>query len=465
MSDYEDGAWVEEDMAAVERGEEEEIPHEEERVRESKKLKRKAQTIQTALQIKKSKPGLENEKQRQAMEMAEAGKNLFITGCAGTGKSWILQQIIQRSRELNRVVMVTAPTGTAACNIGGVTIHHAFNVDPKSNSVNSERNAKLWTELELLVLDEVSMLTPELLELLDKNARKHLQVEKPFGGIQVLFCGDFFQLPPVGSDRLAFESPVWTKLFSGDAGAQICLDRIYRQDNPRFIQFLNGVRTGTIDHQFASELSADYKRLSEEETYAETHLYLENAKVNALNNKRLSELGAVEHRFDAAIHVLKCPSGKRVEAEAWSNFSGERIVSMAVGAWVILTSNISVCNGLANGTKGRVVRFEKSGLPVVCFGNRNVLIRPHIYDVINTKTTRVQVTQIPLKLAWAMTVHKSQGQSIQNLYVDFTKVFQASLAYTALSRATDPATLRLANLDRKLKLKVDQRVLDFYSKF
>ena len=405
--------------------------------------------------------------------MAAAGSNLFLTGCAGSGKSWTLQNIIQHLRgDKGKMVLVTAPTGTAACNISGVTIHHGFGLGINLRVWDPIYTKRCIKDIHCLVVDEVSMVSCELLEQLDSVARKVFSNEKPMGGMQVIFCGDFFQLPPVPDfkqqkekekeTRFVFTHPLWNTLFSG-AGTQICLTDIYRQKDLAFTSFLNKVRFGKFDAMYASRFCQNKPPQS-----SETHLYSINAKVEGMNQEELAKLEGKRHKFCAHVRTLTRTDLKierdQFEKKALDSYNGEKELILALGAKVMFTINVSVENKIVNGTTGTVVDFTERGFPVVLTTDgRKILVRPHANDVIYTRTRRIQVIQLPLKLAWAMTIHKSQGQSIDYLFIDFEKVSFPGHAYTALSRAVDPEHLRIINLCSGA-VRASPEVIEFYEK-
>lgn len=413
-----------------------------------------------------------NSLQTQALEICcKKGENLFLTGAAGTGKSWTLCKIIQMLRAAGKNVIPTAPTGIAACAIAGSTIHHTFGIT--RNQSISPKASSIWPTIDVLVIDEVSMLSGSMLKLLESVARRYRKSAAVFGGIQVIFCGDFFQLPPVfgpaesKDTELAFETELWYEIFQT---SQICLTEIYRQENKAFMQFLNGIRIGEVDTDYIQSLP---QSLSGEQEKLSTYIAAINETVTKRNEKYLQTLPGAVHAFEAFILVQKCPSGSdrlALQTRAKQEFQYRNVVQLKRGAVVMLTANLSVEQGLANGAKGTVEDFcPQTGFPIcqIFPGGKNkdpirFTVRPHQFELTNTKLFRVVAAQLPLQLAHAMTVHKSQGQSIDNVIIDCSKIFAFGHAYTAFSRAINPANLVITHF-RESVVRTDPKVLKFYA--
>ena len=429
------------------------------------------------------------EEQRAAVEAVLRGESAFITGPGGTGKSFILDILYREFKAAGKTIMITAMTGCAALLIGphAKTLHSWAGIglgrDTLSNIVQSihknGRKKKNW-KTDCLVIDEVSMMTPHLLGLLDdvgKSVRKCYT--KPFGGLQVVFVGDFYQLPPVckGGEKMsfAFESPVWKKVVE----KTYVLSEIQRQKDPVFQKVLGEARIG--------ELSAEsYQILSERKGLAwkgkairPTMLFTRNDDINTINRSYLEKLGGEEVIFTA---TTEAPPGmspvdvgyqvQRLDKDA----PYEPILSLKVGAQVMLLAQLydereddkgksykSPIGGLVNGSRGVVTEFTAhGGNPVVKFVNgRTVIVRENEWSSDDTESA-VKRKQIPLRLAYALTIHKAQGASLDSALIDVgSATFEYGQAYVALSRVRSLEALYVHDIERAA-FRVHPAVKAFY---
>lgn len=482
-----------------------------------------------------------NFEQQKAIEFALEGRNLFVTGSAGTGKSIVLEELIRQLRSKRKKtttntttrkeekyfnVAVTAPTGIAASAFnGGSTLFHRFSVTPlilkkfkRGDLIHPLRNEKAWKGLDTLVIDEISMCDPHLFEYLDKQARQDLRCDsEPFGGVQVILVGDFFQLPPVlkdykhGDRKFVFQTPVWSRLFDVQRGAVVILTRIYRQQGDKeFQEILNRMRTGTLSKQDVEKIRDLEKETAGNvdrnltETTEHTYLFSQNKPVDAMNRIRLERIEEPLHKFPVKISVSGGENNKRKrhnttkkKKKQLSAKETTALVSLLPlskecsrtmqtefkrGAQVMLVANLSVQDGLCNGARGIVVGFyntsekedEKTAkkkktensflFPVVLFENGvRVVIRYHVWELEYEPNRIATVRAIPLKLAYALTIHKAQGQSIRKLHINLFGCWGNGMVYVAFSRATSmkEGCLRVRRFNPK-DVRADSLVLDFY---
>jgi len=449
--------------------------------------------------------------QRQAADIALAENdnllapsNVFISGAAGTGKSHVSKYIIQtlQERQLKKCAP-TAPTGVAAINVGGSTLHSFFGIGLGNGSMGSLLNKvrknkeamKRIDETDVLLIDEVSMLSSDLLETLDGVAREVRKggkgINVPFGGMQIICVGDFFQLPPIvkqqgggggwdGDDRDAirpfcFDSPVWADL--GLTENTFELTNVQRQESgSKFEQFLNMVRVGSV----SSDIIRDFNNkclVSEEHPLPDdgivpTRLYTHNRDVDAENETRLAELKenlVTCQAIDEWREMMPTGTLASVKKSMKVSIAAEMPddVNLKVGAQVMLTRNKDLdrgVRGLVNGSRGVVEKFVDD-LPIVRFDNGRV-----------EKITRVETMrynpdggpgclirkQIPLKLGWAITVHKSQGSTLTRAILDISSAFEPGQAYVSLSRVKSIEGLWLERPVRMNNIMVSKRVLDYY---
>ena len=431
--------------------------------------------------------------QRKASELLLSSErpNGFVTGSAGTGKSYLLKYLVQQLHQRQRVG-VCAPTGVAAIHVGGNTLHAFFGIGLGTGSISNlvkkvTKNAEAVRridETDVLIIDECSMLSSDLLELLDSVAR---QVRKggsmsdvPFGGMQVICFGDFFQLPPIfrGPEKpFCFDSFVWEEL--GLTNNMVQLREVMRQGDNDFVSLLNKVRIGKISHNDIEELNARCL-ISEEhplptDGIVPTRLYSLNKDVDGENESRLSELEGEEvvcranNIWRESMPTETLASVKKQMADSL-NKEVPAEVRLKVGAQVMLTRNKNLERNLVNGSRGVVVRFDKAKdsenmIPVVRFDCGVVTsiapVEAARYNPEGGPGCLVRM-QVPLKLAWALTVHKSQGTTLSRAMLDISSAFEYGQCYVALSRLQSLEGLWLLKPARLRNVKVSPQVLSFY---
>jgi ATP-dependent DNA helicase PIF1 len=387
--------------------------------------------------------------QDQAFSVLTFGKNVFLTGAAGSGKTHLLNRYIHWLQERGIEPAITASTGIAASHVGGQTIHSwsgvgvkdylsAFDLDYISQN---ERLVKRFRGTRVLIIDEVSMLSAGTLDAVHQALQAGLQSHEPFGGMQVIFCGDFFQLPPVsrGSQGgFAFESEAWHA-----ARVNVCyLTGHYRQTGEdQLIEVLNAMRDGTVTPGLRQALVDRIGVLPE---YDVPHLYTHNVDVDTLNKTRLDGLPGKVERFTMRTKGSKA----RVEALKKGLLVPD-ILELKVGATVMFVKN-SATQKYVNGTTGVVESFVY-GVPQV--RTRAGVLIDADYDswtITEGDTVRAEVTQVPLRLAWAVTVHKSQGLTLDAAKIDLSKTFVAGQGYVALSRVRALSGLYLEGLSDRV---------------
>jgi len=504
-------------------------------VKEQQKLLRKANqkklvkeneaTVESkaaAIAVQRSKtvarPHLSQE-QRQVLKLVvDDGKSVFFTGSAGTGKSVLLREIIavlrrKHSRESDRVAM-TASTGLAACNIGGVTLHSFSGIGLGKESVDElikkiKRNQKAkhrWMRTKVLIVDEVSMVDGELFDKLEEIARRLRNNGRPFGGIQLVITGDFFQLPPVperGREaRFAFDAKTWDSAISHTIG----LKHVFRQKDPVFAEMLNEMREGRLSQKSIAAFRKLDRPLHFEDDLAATELFPTRGEVENANTMRMKQLSGEIRNFDAR------DGGSIVDPTAreklLQNCMAPQKLELKKGSQVMLIKNIDEM--LVNGSLGKVIGFmdeekfnsysadpelfeqaresddedtkkrkqkiKQSSLlsttsqswPLVRFAiadgtTRDLLCQRELWKVeLPNGEVQASRAQVPLILAWALSIHKAQGQTLERVKVDLGKVFEKGQAYVALSRATNMAGLQVSRFDPN-KVLAHDKVRTFYA--
>jgi len=395
--------------------------------------------------------------QAQALTILQTGANVFLTGEPGAGKSHTTRAYVAWLREHCLEPAITASTGIAATHIGGMTIHSWAGIGIKKSLsqydldriASTEHVVKRVRRTKILIIDEVSMLGPETLGMVDAVCRTILSSSRPFGGLQVVLVGDFFQLPPIqknvqraanddlfeeSAPRFAYSSPAWRAL-----NPLVCyLQEQHRHEDPTLSDILAAIRTGQFDEDMLEPLAAR-KVDGLQPPKDAPRLFSHNANVDEMNTKMLAALEGIPRSF--AMRGQGAPA--LVESLKKSCLSPETLF-LKVGASVIFTKN-NPKEGYVNGSLGKVASFNPfNKYPIVRLLNgREVEAEPAEWSIEENGVVRARVTQIPLRLAWAITVHKSQGMSLDAAVMDLSQVFEYGQGYVALSRVRSLSGLYL----------------------
>ncbi len=435
--------------------------------------KRRSKVIQTDT-LRNLKTDKLSADQKIVLEEACGGYSIFYSGEAGTGKTFLLNEIITvlQSYWGKENVGVTSSTGISAVDINGMTIHSWAGMGLGEDLAhvivqNMSRDAKeRWRRVRVLIIDEISMISGVFFDKLDRIARIIKKNEtEPFGGIQVITCGDFYQLEAINAktEGLCFQSSVWPQLFK----TQLMLTTPFRQmSDPRYGELLNSIRQGKLSDEHIKMLTSRIKQPEElEKIEGATRLLPFVEAVSRINNKRLSELPGEAHTFKGSgTHAYRC---ENILKNLKKNCRPPEELTLKVGAAVMLVVNEKVEEGLCNGLCGVVTSFSKTGYPLVTFPslkNRIQEISPHkwVYKDDTGKKILATYSQVPLDLAWAMTIHKSQGATLDKVAVDLN-VFAKGQAYVALSRTRTLDGLNINHLPPIDKLLPNPDVVKFYS--
>uniref|UniRef100_A0A182Q3V0 ATP-dependent DNA helicase PIF1 n=1 Tax=Anopheles farauti TaxID=69004 RepID=A0A182Q3V0_9DIPT len=418
-----------------------------------------------------------NEEQQRILAACQTGQSLFFTGSAGTGKSFLLRKIIGALPPDGTVA--TASTGVAACLIGGTTLHSFAGIGggeatlPNCYEKASRPNtAQTWRKCKRLIIDEISMIDADYFEKIEAVARYVRKNDKPFGGIQLILCGDFFQLPPVGrqSDRarpskyspdadsegdfggvrFCFESPVWSDCIQ----ASYELTIVHRQRDQEFVSILNSIRIGRVTDEITERLRKTASQRIETEGILATQLCSHTSEVNAINEAKLDALPG-----ESKVYTAK-DSDPHSTKQIDQMLQVPSKLTLKVGAQVMLLKNYNIAEGLVNGARGVILSFEQ-GLPLVKFKRRELLVRTEKWSVKTGSGLVLTRTQLPLKLAWAFSIHKSQGLTLDCVELSLSKVFEAGQAYVALSRAQSLESIRVLDFDLR-QVWANTKVLHYY---
>lgn len=384
--------------------------------------------------------------QNEALAILKTGANAFLTGEPGSGKTHTVNAYVRWLRSHGIEPAITASTGIAATHVGGMTIHAWSGIGIRDSLSASDVDAiaskehvvRRIAKASVLIIDEISMLSGDVLGMVDQVLREVKRSESAFGGMQVILVGDFFQLPPIGKGGrevpFAFESDAWQRLNP----LTLYLDEQHRQDDPAFTGLLSRIRSGTADHE---DISLIVSRETEEDegTSDLPRLYTHNADADRINAQKLAALPSSAACYsmdatgpDALVEALKrgCLSPEKLELKE--------------GAVVMCTKNNPIA-GYSNGTVGTVVGFEGgTAYPMVeTRDGRRLAIAPQEWAIEENGKVRAKLSQVPLRLAWAITIHKSQGQSIDAALVDLSRAFEYGQGYVALSRLRSLSGLHL----------------------
>lgn len=413
--------------------------------------------------------------QKSAFALIDKNKNIFITARgAGCGKTFLLQHIINRyskSFGYNKKIAVTASTGVAAVLISGITLHSWAGIGlgkkPVSSLVreieNDKYKKKRWLETEMLIIDEISLISPILFDKLECIARHVRKNCLPFGGIQLVISGDWLQLPNMDGDNYAFESKAWEKCIDDI----VYLTEIKRQHNKEFQDVLNSIRVGKITKQ-AKKLLRSRLNVSLENEFGiiPTKLYSLNINVERINNRHLNELLKYSNRTKKTFKINWNP--KKKEDREFTKYLKLcnlcENLELCIGAQVMLLINKSQEQGLVNGSRGIIKGFNSEDLPIVKFlnGTEDVIeLSEKIVEIDNRAIGTFK--QLPLKLGYATTIHKSQGSTLDYVEIDLSNIFELSQAYVGLSRVKSLEGLSILNLDFK-KFGVNIKALRYYKK-
>lgn len=417
----------------------------------------------------------------KALHLMEDGNNhVFITGRAGTGKSTLLDYFRKNTK---KNIAVLAPTGVAAVNIKGQTIHSFFNFRPDITPYTVKeirpRNKELYKKLDAIVIDEISMVRADLLDSINEFLKLHGRKKTmPFGGIKMIFIGDLYQLPPVVTSRERslfselYKSPYFfdARVFEDIEMEFLELEKVYRQKDEVFLSILNAIRNNTVTERELADLNKRYipDFVPDKEFYI--HLTTTNSLADSINRKRLHEIRGKEYSYEGFLE------GEFKEGD----LPAPLVINIKIGSQVMLLNNDSSGRWI-NGSIGRVVDIERQkdepDIIWVELENKEVVdITPYTWEMFeftfdrDSKTIVSDVvgtfTQYPLRLAWAITIHKSQGLTFDRVIIDIGRgTFSHGQLYVALSRCTSLEGLVLKRPVMKRHILMDRRVVNFITRY
>ena len=389
-------------------------------------------------------------RQRQALAVMMSGSNVFLTGAPGAGKTFVLNEFTGRAMRTGKKVAVTASTGIAATHLGGTTIHawsglgirDALTKDDLKWLEGNDKLIKRYNATDVLVIDEVSMLHGARLDMLNQTAKILRKSEAPFGGLQVILVGDLFQLPPItrgpGVIDFVYASEAWAEL-----NPKICyITEQHRQEgHDGLLNLLEAMRSNELEDEHRLIVGERMGKKPPADMVL-TRLYAHNADVDSINKQHLNALTTKSKTFKMETKGAKA----RLEALTKSVLAPE-VLELKVGAEVMFVAN-NFAEGFVNGSRGSIVGFSGEKPIVELMNGRTIYVEPHSWSINEDGKIRAEVSQLPLRLAWAITIHKSQGMSLDAAEVDLSKAFTPGMGYVALSRVRSLDGLYLQGVNR-----------------
>lgn len=403
--------------------------------------------------------------QDRALAIMKTGVNIYLTGSAGSGKTYLLNQYIAYLNDHDIPVAVTASTGIAATHMNGMTIHGWAGIGIKDTMDEHdiellEGKQYLWKRFDkarVLIIDEISMLHAHRLDMVERVCRRFKRNDKPFGGLQVILSGDFFQLPPINRSSeidlkdMVIYSEAWRIM-----NPAICyLSEQHRQEDEILTDILNAIRDNSVEQIHYEELE---KRLHVNlpDGIRPTKLYTHNANVDNENMLKLGEIKSDEKLYrmtstgpEALVEILK------------KSCLAHEELRLKVGAEIMCIKN-NFEEGYVNGTRGKVIAFlDSDDTPVIeLYNGKTIYATKETWAIEEDGKVKASITQLPIRLAWAITIHKSQGISLDNAEIDLSRTFAYGMGYVALSRVRTLAGIRLIGFSPDA-LRVDPKVLEF----
>lgn len=403
--------------------------------------------------------------QQRALDDALLLKNIFITGGGGVGKSFLIRKIKAELENMGRKVALTSSTGISAVNIGGITIHSFCGTGalssineikklPKDSLMKSRVFCGMY---ETIIIDEVSMLSGDYIDMIDFRFQAIYKNDRPFGGRQVIFLGDFLQLPPVITQEskveyhFAFESESWRTY----GIREHFLTKCFRQEDEKLVYYLNCIRFGKISDDVLAYFNSRVGMSINDTEPPE--LFPLKSSVTSINFARLNKIKKEEHEYEAKFE------GDDIWQQSIAKSTiAETVLYLKVGAQVLFIKN-NAAMGYYNGMKGVVKECGVNHVIVETLDGEEIRVTPEKWEKIGRKgEVLASMIQIPLILGWAITIHKSQGMSLEYMKCDLSLCFESGQAYVALSRMKSMEGLSIIKPIKRRDIKTNKKIVDYY---
>ena len=426
-----------------------------------------------------------NTKQLQAFQLLNDGKNIFITGSAGTGKSYIIKKFFEEFckkynlAHRNSSIVKTSTTGCSAVLIGGTTLHSYLGIGTGEKSaiemirfIRMNKSLKdRWIELKVLIIDEISMMDADLFDKLEEVSRRIRKIDKKFGGIQLVLSGDFYQLPFIQNKqktkRFCFQSMIWNVIID----KTVNLTKIIRQDNEDFQRVLSKIRVGIVDEDVNEILKSRVNvKLEKKNGIIPTKLYSRRNDVDEINQKKIKKLIDKGNEIITSEAITSINKALRSKADLekyldriFKSSQFSKNFKCTIGSQVMTLVNDKKYNFI-NGSRGVIKSYNKlkEEFEIQLLDGKIVYVQKHVWEYPISDTRTITIKQFPLKLAWAITIHKSQGMTIDYLETSIgSSIFEYHQVYVVLSRAKSLEGLKIRTYDPS-KIKVNPIVTEYY---
>lgn len=403
-----------------------------------------------------------NKKQLECYNIAKEGKNILITGVGGCGKSTCLKSIIKYFKRQKKNIGITSSTGVSASLINGVTLHSFLKIGmgtktfkelyEKLKFKKNKNDFNKLQNLEVLIIDEISMIDDKLFNKIAAYLSLIKEIKKPFGGIQIILCGDFYQLPPI-NNTYCFNSKIWNRLKI----KTIELTEKMRQiDDLKFQKILDNIKINNITDEIYSELKL-LKKNKLNSDIKPTIIYSKNIDVDEINNLEFNNLINKTNTQVYEFPIIYDSNKTKIK----NYLKNIKPLKLCKGLQVMLTYNIDIINKLTNGTRCIIEEINYPEIIIKTIDNKKYTINYVSY--INENDIDIEYKFMPIKLAYAITIHKSQGQTLDYIEIDLgNDIFEYGMAYVALSRAKSLKSIYLSKLSKNA-FKTNQDVINFYN--
>lgn len=413
--------------------------------------------------LSKTKKSKANEEQAQALAILASGRNIFLTGSAGTGKTFVIKEYLKQKKPKKPPVL--ASTGAAAVLIGGRTFHSYFGLGimeggidkTVTKAVSNSRIIQRIQKANEVIIDEISMIHPNAFEAANRIAKSIKESSAPFGGIRLILTGDFFQLPPV--DRFEkkipwiFKNDLWNSLEI----EKVILKRSMRTSSRTFEHILDKIRYGICDEDVCAFLDSRRKPLSSD--FRGTVLFARKNDVETYNQNRLDQLRGKLYEFETSVIARErnqTPKEKLIDLSPLPH-----ILQLKEGALVMIRRN-DESESYVNGSLGFVKKIGDEAIDLELFNGNLVTVEKEDFHVLDGDgKVSATIRNFPLTLGWAATIHKSQGASIDSLHLNLNNLWEYGQAYVAISRAKNPEALFISDWSRN-SIRADAEVLEYY---